>query len=70
MEKECAYWGGLYGKKQYLCSIIGNARGVLCVTMDSKEIQKLKLRFGIVGNADELNRAIDIAMQVALYLPV
>ena len=33
--------------------------------MDSKEIQKLKLRFGIVGNADELNRAIDIAMQVA-----
>lgn len=33
--------------------------------MDSKEIQNLKLRFGIVGNADELNRAIDIAMQVA-----
>ena len=33
--------------------------------MDSKEIQKIKLRFGIVGNADELNRAIDIAMQVA-----
>ena len=33
--------------------------------MDSKEIQKIKLRFGIIGNADELNRAIDIAMQVA-----
>ena len=33
--------------------------------MDSKEIQKIKLRFGIVGNADGLNRAIDIAMQVA-----
>ncbi len=33
--------------------------------MDSKEIQKIKLRFGIVGNAEELNRAIDIAMQVA-----
>lgn len=25
----------------------------------------MKLRFGIIGNADELNRAIDIAMQVA-----
>ena len=33
--------------------------------MDSKEIQKIKLRFGIVGNAEELNRAIDISMQVA-----
>ena len=38
---------------------------VLCRLMDSKEIQKIKLRFGIIGNADELNRAIDIAMQVA-----
>jgi transcriptional regulator with PAS, ATPase and Fis domain len=33
--------------------------------MDNKEIQKIKMRFGIVGNAEELNRAIDIAMQVA-----
>lgn len=33
--------------------------------MDSKEIQKIKLRFGIVGNSEELSRAIDIAMQVA-----
>ena len=33
--------------------------------MDSKEIQRIKLRFGIVGNAEGLNRAIDIAMQVA-----
>ena len=33
--------------------------------MDSKDIQKIKLRFGIVGNAEDLNRAIDIAMQVA-----
>ena len=33
--------------------------------MDSKEIQKIKLRVGIVGNSEELNRAIDIAMQVA-----
>ncbi len=33
--------------------------------MDSKEIQRIKLRFGIVGNAEELNRAIDISMQVA-----
>ncbi|MBQ4083156.1 MAG: sigma-54-dependent Fis family transcriptional regulator [Bacteroidaceae bacterium] len=33
--------------------------------MDSRDIQKIKLRFGIVGNAEDLNRAIDIAMQVA-----
>jgi transcriptional regulator with PAS, ATPase and Fis domain len=33
--------------------------------LDNKEIQNIKLRFGIVGNAEELNRAIDIAMQVA-----
>lgn len=33
--------------------------------MGSKEIQKIKLRFGIVGNSEGLNRAIDIAMQVA-----
>jgi len=33
--------------------------------LDSKDIQKIKLRFGIVGNAEDLNRAIDIAMQVA-----
>ena len=29
------------------------------------EIQQIKLRFGIIGNAEGLNRAIDIAMQVA-----
>ena len=29
------------------------------------EIQQIKLRFGVVGNAEGLNRAIDIAMQVA-----
>ena len=29
------------------------------------EIQNVKLRFGIVGNAEALNRAIDIAIQVA-----
>lgn len=33
--------------------------------MDSKDIQKIKLRFGIIGNSEELNRAIDIAIQVA-----
>lgn len=33
--------------------------------MDGKEIQKIKLRFGIIGSSEELNRAIDIAMQVA-----
>ncbi len=29
------------------------------------EIQKIKQRFGIIGNSDGLNRAIDIALQVA-----
>lgn len=29
------------------------------------EIQSVKLRFGIIGNTEELNRAIDVAMQVA-----
>lgn len=29
------------------------------------EIQNVKLRFGIIGNSEGLNRAIDIAMQVA-----
>ena len=33
--------------------------------MVKSEIQQVKLRFGIIGNADGLNRAIDIAMQVA-----
>ena len=29
------------------------------------DIQSIKLRFGIIGNAEDLNRAIDIAIQVA-----
>lgn len=33
--------------------------------MDNKDIQKIKLRFGIIGNSEDLNRAIDIAIQVA-----
>lgn len=33
--------------------------------MVKTEIQNIKLRFGIIGNAEGLNRAIDIAMQVA-----
>ena len=33
--------------------------------MIKTEIQNIKLRFGIIGNAEALNRAIDIAMQVA-----
>ena len=33
--------------------------------MVKTEIQNVKLRFGIIGNAEGLNRAIDIAMQVA-----
>lgn len=33
--------------------------------MVKPEIQSVKLRFGIIGNTEELNRAIDVAMQVA-----
>lgn len=33
--------------------------------MIKSEIQQVKLRFGIIGNAEGLNRAIDIAIQVA-----
>ena len=33
--------------------------------MVKTEIQNIKLRFGVIGNAPGLNRAIDIAMQVA-----
>lgn len=33
--------------------------------MVTPEIQQVKLRFGIIGNAEALNRAIDIAIQVA-----
>ena len=33
--------------------------------MDKSEIQQVKMRFGIIGNAESLNRAIDVAMQVA-----
>lgn len=33
--------------------------------MVTSEIQQVKLRFGIIGNSDDLNRAIDVAMQVA-----
>ncbi len=33
--------------------------------MNSKELQAVKQRFGIIGNSQGLNRAIDIAVQVA-----
>lgn len=33
--------------------------------MVRSEIQNVKLRFGIIGNAEGLNRAIDVAIQVA-----
>ncbi|MHB9055211.1 MAG: sigma-54 interaction domain-containing protein [Paludibacteraceae bacterium] len=33
--------------------------------MNQSELQTVKHRFGIIGNSDALNRAIDIAMQVA-----
>ena len=33
--------------------------------MDTSELQKIKQRYNIVGNCDELNHALDIALQVA-----
>lgn len=33
--------------------------------MDLKELQNIKQRYGIVGNCDALNRALDVALQVA-----
>jgi len=33
--------------------------------MNNSDIQRVKLRFGIIGNTDALSRAIDIAIQVA-----
>lgn len=33
--------------------------------MDNSELQKIKQRYNIVGNSDELNRALDVALQVA-----
>lgn len=35
------------------------------IGMVGSEIQNVKLRFGIIGNAEGLNRAIDVAIQVA-----
>ncbi|MBR6198306.1 MAG: sigma 54-interacting transcriptional regulator, partial [Bacteroidaceae bacterium] len=28
-------------------------------------LQEIKNRYGIIGNADELNRALDVALQIA-----
>ena len=33
--------------------------------MDLRELQNIKQRYGIVGNCDALNRALDVALQVA-----
>lgn len=33
--------------------------------MDTSELQRLKQRYNIVGNCDALNRALDVAKQVA-----
>lgn len=33
--------------------------------MNTSELQKIKQRYSIVGNCDELNRALDVALQVA-----
>ena len=33
--------------------------------MVASDIQQVKLKFGIIGNSEALNRAIDIAIQVA-----
>jgi DNA-binding NtrC family response regulator len=36
-----------------------------CVVMTNPEIQSIKNRFGIIGNAPALNYALNVAMQVA-----
>ena len=33
--------------------------------MDLKQLQSIKMRYGIVGNCDALNHALDTALQVA-----
>ena len=33
--------------------------------MNVEEVQRMKQRFRLIGNAPELNRAIDVAIQVA-----
>lgn len=33
--------------------------------MNTTELQKIKQRYNVVGNSDELNRALDVALQVA-----
>ena len=33
--------------------------------MNESNLQTIKQRYGIVGNAPELNRALDVAVQVA-----
>ena len=38
---------------------------ILSPQMNTSEIQKIKQRYNIVGNSDGLNRALDIALQVA-----
>lgn len=49
----------LLKENQYFCQSY-----CLCV-MNIEDVQKIKQRFQIVGNSPELNRAIDVAMQVA-----
>lgn len=46
-------------KKQYFCAII-------CIVMTPQEIQSIKQRFGIIGTNPALNRAIEVAVQVAM----
>ena len=43
----------------YLCADI-------CVNMTQQEIQSIKQRFGIIGTNPALNRAIEVAVQVAM----
>lgn len=38
---------------------------IFASTMDNSAIQRIKLRYGIVGNCEALNRAIEIALKIA-----
>lgn len=52
-------------KNTWLFSVLSNKICKFAERMNTTELQKVKQRYNIVGNSDGLNRAIDIAMQVA-----
>ena len=68
MEK-VTFWGIFLTKiRRFIADFKKNiifAASFLLDVMNKDEIQRIKQRFGIIGNTPALNRAIDIAVQVA-----